>query len=142
MNMYKQMKEKHTQEVNAFPMMFAFSNEQFIKVMDVLGVTDKSDLLSIGCGGFIRKSDKNALDNLLEKHDREFKEAIVNDPTGDGFIYDMFNYELANHEYCYTYDVSDTLDALGFTMDYVNSNKNVLNGLIKAVEYQKSQDEY
>lgn len=140
MNMYKQMKEKHTEEMNEFPMMFAFSDEQFVKGMDVLGVTDEKDLLSIGCGGFIRKADRNALDELLEKHDREFKEAIQNDPTGDGFIYDMFNYELANHEYSYTCDVSDTLNALGFSIDYVNSNKNVLNGLLKACEYQESQD--
>ena len=140
MNMYEAMQEKHTKEMDDFPMMFAFSDEQFIKGMDVLGVTDKSDLLSIGYGGFIRKADKNAFVELIDRHDREMKEAISNDTTGDGFIYDMFNYELANHEYCYTYDVSDTLDALGFTMDYVNSNKNILNGLIKAVEYQESQD--
>ena len=108
--------------------------------MDVLGVTDKNDLLSVGYGGFIRKADRNALDELIEKHDREMKDAISNDTTGDGFIYDMSNYELANHEYSYTWDVSDTLNALGFTVDYVNSNKNVLNGLLKAVEYQESQD--
>ena len=140
MNMYKAMKEKHTKEMNDFPMMFAFSDDQFIKGMDVLGVTDKSDLLSIGYGGFIRKADRNALDELMEKHDREMKDAISNDTTGDGFIYDMFNYELANHEYSYTCDVSDTLNALGFTIDYVNSNKNVLNGLLKAVKNQESQD--
>ena len=68
------------------------------------------------------------------------KDARSNDTTGDGFIYDMCNYELANHEYSYTCDVSDTLNALGFTIDYVNSNKNVLNGLLKACKYQESQD--
>lgn len=139
MNMYKAMKEKHTKEMNGFPMMFAFSDDQFIKGMDVLGVTDESDLLSIGYGGFIRKADSNALDELIEKHDREMKDAISNDTTGDGFIYDMFNYELANHEYSYTWDVSDTLNALGFTIDYVKSNKNVLNGLLKALKNQELQ---
>ena len=67
------------------------------------------------------------------------KDAISNDTTGDGFIYDMFNYELANHEYSYTWDVSDTLNELGFTIDYVKSNKNVLNGLLKALKNQELQ---
>ena len=30
--------------MNDVPMMFAFSDDQFIKGMDVLGVTDKNDL--------------------------------------------------------------------------------------------------
>ena len=139
MNMYKAMKEKHTKEMNDFPMMFAFSDDQFIKGMDVLGVTDKSDLLSIGYGGFIRKADRNALDELMEKHDREMKDAISNDTTGDGFIYDMFNYELANHEYCVTCDVTDTLEALDLTIEQIKADERLLNGLNKARKNQFEQ---
>ena len=32
----------------------------------------------------------------------------------------MFSYELANHEYCITYDIEPTLDALGLTLDEIN----------------------
>ena len=60
MNMYKAMKEKHTKEMNAFPMVFAFSDDQFIKGMDVLGVTDESDLLSMDTADLLEK--------LIETH--------------------------------------------------------------------------
>jgi hypothetical protein len=62
--------------------------------------------------------------------------AIENDSTGDGFIFQMFNYELSNHEYCISGDVSNTLEALGFTFDEVNADKRLLHGLKKAIKAQ------
>lgn len=49
------------------------------------------------------------------KEEREA--AIAEDKTGDGFIYQMFLCELSNHEYNYTEDVEETLDALGYTWE-------------------------
>ena len=60
--------------------------------------------------------------------------AIAADTTGDGFIFDMFVYELANHEYCITYDLEDTLDALGLTPEEVNADKRLSHGLNKAIK--------
>lgn len=34
----------------------------------------------------------------------------------------MFLLELYNHEFAYTYDVEDTLNDLGYTMEQINNN--------------------
>ena len=138
-NKYLELKRRHVKEVNDFPFIFAFSQEQLNEGMKKLGLnaTDTDKILSIGYGGYIRKSDKENFFSLNERQEKELKDAIQNDTTGENFIYDMFDYELSNHEYCITMDVSDTLDALGLTIDEVNNNPNLLKGLQKAIKNQK-----
>lgn len=139
MNTYLQLKEKHQNEVNSFPMVFAFNNKQFEEGMRKLGLkltdTDKVYKLS-GTGGFYRKTDAKALHDMLERHAKEMDEAVKNDKTGEGFIFDMFNYELANHEYVITYDISDTLAALDLTIEDINNNSLLKKGLEKARKAQ------
>lgn len=49
METYAQMKKRHQDEVNALPLMFAFSNDQFDEGCRKLGVTDpKSELYALG----------------------------------------------------------------------------------------------
>jgi hypothetical protein len=141
-NAYLILKQKHQEEVSNFPMVFAFSNEQFEEGMTKLGLTavDTDKVCSIGGGGFIRKEDSNSLSEMFSRHTMEKQEAISNDQTGDGFIYDMFNYELANHEYGYTQEIEPTLDTLGITADEINADTRLLHGLNKAKRKQRSQD--
>jgi len=139
MNTYKQLKNKHQKEFSDFPILFAFSNEQFENGMKELGLnsndTDKIYGLN-GTGGYYRRSDADTLHNMFDRHEREMKEAIEADTTGEGFIFDMFDYELANHEYGYTGSITDTLDALGLTIKDINNNPLLVKGLEKA---RKSQ---
>lgn len=139
-NAYLALKQKHQDEVNNFPMMFAFSNKQFKEGMEKLGLqeTDTDKIYSIGGGGYIRKTDSKALSELFERHEKEMQAAIDDDMTGDGFVFQMFNYELGNHEYTYTRDVEPTLDALGLTLKEVNANKKLLHGLSNAMKAQWS----
>lgn len=139
MNKYRELKEKQGKEINEFPMIFAFSKKQFAEGMAKLGLKENetNKILSIGNGGYIRKSDEKSLDDMLARHKEEFKKAINEDLTGEGFIYHMFNYELGNHEYCITWELDETLDALGLTIEEINSNKNLLHGLKKAIEEQR-----
>lgn len=143
MNTYLELKEKQQKEVNDFPMVFAFSNKQFDEGMQKLGLkpeeTDK--IYSIGGGGYIRKTDSKALSEMSERHKKEMDEAIKNDKTGDNFIFDMFNYELGNHEYTYTWDITDTINSLGLTIEEINNNKRLLHGLNKARNAQKEWNE-
>lgn len=134
MNTYKQLKDKHQKEMDAFPLGAAFSNEQFEKMMQDWGFTvnDTDNICSLGAGCFIRKSDKEAFFNMLKRFKDETNAAIAADKTGDGFIYDMFYYELANHEYCITYEYNETFDALGLTEEQVKADKRLLHGLNKA----------
>lgn len=132
MNKYMELKNKIQKEVDEFPMGFAFSNEQFEKMKEELGVKEDSELLSIGAGGFIRKTDREAFNELFNNKAKRFDEAIAEDKTGEGFIKDMFLYELANHEYCITYDLEDTLYALDLTYDEVMNDERLLRGLTLA----------
>lgn len=132
MNRYRQMKERHRKEVNEFPLFFSFSDKQFVEGMEKLGLkpTDIDKIYRLGdTGGFYRKSDAADLKSMLLRHDLEFDEAIADDTTGEGFIYEMFLYELANHEYCITMDYEDTLGALGLTIEQIRDNTALAAGL-------------
>lgn len=143
MNKYAELKNKLQKEFDEFPFGFAFSNEQFEKMKEELGVKDNSELISIGAGGFIRKTDEKALDELINGKEKRMKEAIASDPTGEGFIKDMFLYELANHEYCITYDLRDTLEALDLTINEIMEDPRLKLGLELAKnEYLASPENY
>ena len=140
-NLYRQLKDKQSKEFNNFPMMFAFSNEQFTEGMKKLGLnpTDTDKIYSMGGGGYYKKSDSEQLKTMTTTHENEIQESIDNDKTGEGFIYDMFYYELCNHEYSYTGDTSDTLNCLDMTMDIINKNETLLHGF-KMARVEAMQD--
>lgn len=143
-NEYLVLKRKHQEEVNDFPMAFAFSNKQFAEAMEKLGLApeDTDQVYSLkGTGGIYRRTDAPALHEMFDRHEREMQEAVDNDQTGEGFIFDMFSYELSNHEYSYTGDIEDTLDALGLTVDEIEANEALKNGLTLACRAQFSEDE-
>lgn len=129
MNKYVELKNKLQKEFDEFPFGFAFSQEQFEKMKEELGVKENNELISIGAGGYIRKSDEKALDDLINGKELRMKEAIDQDKTGEGFIKDMFLYELANHEYCITYELEDTLNALDLTYEDVINDDRLRLGL-------------
>lgn len=136
MNKYMEMRHRHQEEVNAFPVHFCFGEEQIRKKFAELGLDRERDLDKIavikGTGGFVLKKDAPALKEMLGRHSREMEEAIAGDKSGDGFIYEMFLYELNNHEYGYTYDASDTLRSLGLTLKQIEANPAMKHGWEKA----------
>ena len=139
MNKYRKLKERQLKEINEFPIIFAFNQKQLIEGMEKLGLKENETekLLKIGGNGFIRKSDRKALNELIERHEIELRSEIQNDLTGEGFIFDMFNYELANHEYCITLDVEETIQSIGLTLKEVRENENLRLGLKKAIKEQR-----
>lgn len=134
---YKTMREKHQQEVNEFPLGFAFGDKQFEEMMRKWGLDakKKSDLAQVAhlfAGAYILKKDIPAYKDMSRRHTEEFEAAIAADKTGNGFCYEMFYFELCNHEYGYTGDYEDTLDALGLTWEQVQQQENLKHGLEKA----------
>lgn len=140
MNPYVALKEKHQKEINAFPLGFAFNEKQFNEMMEKwnLTPTDKDKIYSIGGGGFIRKSDSEALQEMCKRHKTE-RETAMTENTDD-YLYHMFDYELENHEYNYTGDLEDTLDAIGITYPEVKANKVMFDALKRAIAHQESLD--
>lgn len=85
--------------------------------------------MEFGGGGFIRKTDVKEFLEMRKRAKEEILEEINNDQTGDAFIKDMFKYELANHEYCITHNLNDTLEAIGLTIEEIENNKALSKGL-------------
>ena len=145
MNKYEELKTRQEKEMNAFPLGACFSKQQFEEMMTKWGLTttDTDKIYSLGGGCYIRKSDHTAFHEMLKRFKKERSEAIAADTTGDGFIYYMFLSELANHEYCITYDLEETLDVLNLTIEQINADKRLLHGLQKArKEYLKHTEGY
>lgn len=146
MNKYMEMKERQQKEVNALPIKFAFSSKQFEEAMKEWGYTpdDTDKIYKLGStGGFYRREDSKLIFSTFERHEKEKAEAIEADTGGTGYIYDMFMYELANHEYCITYDLEPTLDACGLTEEEVLASPALLSGLKKAkADYLAQAEEW
>lgn len=146
MNKYSELKKRHQNRINALPLMFAFSQQQFKEGMARWGLTEKDTdkIYKLGAtGGFYQRKDSTLIFSAFEQNEQEMAAAIAADPDGTGFIKDMFLYEIANHEYCITYDLEPTLDALNLTEDDVMNDERLLNGSKLATrEYLRSASEY
>lgn len=89
---------------------FAFSDNQFNEELKKLNL-NREDIASIGAGGFIKKCNVKAYNELSKSLVNEIDQIKDNDEE----LKKAFIYELANHEYCITYDLDDTLEALSLT---------------------------
>ena len=102
-------------------------------MMNAWGLDPEKDLDKIyrlgDAGGFYLRTDARLVCDTFCRFKEEREAAIAEDKTGDGFIYQMFLCELANHEYNYTEDVEETLDALGYTWEQIMADKRLLHGL-------------
>lgn len=148
-NLYKELIDKQMAEINVFPVKTATNNEQFKKIVNEwnLSFNENSDnyfgkqLASLGCGVLIRKKDVKAFNDMLNRHRKEHQKAIKEDTTGEGYIYDMFVYELQNYEYGYTGCVDDTLEALGISRETLQQNAAMSQALAKARKFVMSLDD-
>nr|DAE73199.1 MAG TPA: hypothetical protein [Caudoviricetes sp.] len=130
-NTYAEMKKRHQEEVNALPIYWAFTEERFDEILKELGLTknDTDKLCNTFGGGFCLTKDAQMIADTLARNFKEVEDAIQADETGDGFIKDMFLYELRNHEYTYTCEVEETVEACGFTMEQIENDERLRHGL-------------
>ena len=131
MNKYEEMRKRHQKRVDDFPYGFAFSKGQFRDMMKnwALKETDTDEIYYIGGGGYIRKNDLEEYTKMCEEISKEENDLIEQDKTGEGYIKDMFVYELENHEYGYTHNEDDTLNDLNLTNDQLDKNPALKHGL-------------
>lgn len=123
-NSYKELKEKHQEEFNQFPLGAAFSNKQFEEMMKKWGLDpekDKDKIIHIGAGAFIRKCDVEEF-NAICKRFREEENLFKQD---DEKLVSMFRYELSNHEYICSHDPEDTLEACGYSLEEYEKDQRV-----------------
>jgi hypothetical protein len=135
---YKITKERHQKEFNDFSkksMFFAFDKKQFEEGMKKLGLepTETNKIVSIGAGGYLLKDRIDEFKNLAKKQKEELKQLRKNKKQ---FAADMFAYELANHEFGLTYDLSETLDALGMTLSGIKKEPETYEALKEVLKEQ------
>lgn len=131
---YVEFKEKRQKEIDKLPMYFAFSDKQFKELMAKLGYDSEDkflkDITSIGGGSIIFKKDIELIMNTFKRIDKELSEKLKNDE----FLESAFIYELGNHEYCITCDISDTLDALDISYDEYKTHDRIQRIAKKAIK--------
>ena len=139
MSKYLELKERHQKEINDFPIAYVFgdSEEKRKELMKKLRVDSLDEVISFGCGGYIAKANKKAFVDLAKTHSQE----IRNNYNDLDFVVDMFVYELENHEYGYTGDIEETLDALNLTLDEINANQTLVMGLKIALDKINGREE-
>lgn len=118
MNKYEEMKNRQQQEYNKATegnLIVAFTESQVYEEMAKIGLnpTERDQLTEIGFGGYIRNSFVDEYNAMFERFDKELKEAMAADETGDGFLHDMFLYEFEN-PHTFTESVNDILALFGF----------------------------
>lgn len=147
-NQYKKIKEKHQEEANRFPMYWAFGDNQWKDLLNKLNLTEEEaqEKLILGpAGSLMFKEDVSKFTKMMENHYNEIQNEISKDKDGTTFIKDMFIYELINHEYGYTRDLTDTLESLQITDKDLQDKENLRNGLELAIkeikEYENKREE-
>ena len=128
---YQITKERHQIEFICFAnknMFFAFDKKQFEEGMKKLGLepSETNKIVSIGAGGYLLKEKIDDFKSLTKKQKEELKELRKNKKQ---FAADMFAYELANHEFDLTRDLSETLDTLGMTLSGIKKEPETYEAL-------------
>ena len=143
MSKYLELKNKNQKIFNEFAekyiyWIFAFSSKEFEDKLKENNLT-KNDIVSIGAGGFIKKEHRELYLNEMNRLNNydPFKQ-IKHDDTE---VKKAFIYELANHEYCITYYLDDTLDALGITEEEIKKDARLKKLLKEAIsEYLENSE--
>lgn len=124
----KEYDQKYHDEFNKTGVFWAFTNAQFDENKTHKDAPD-SEYLSIGCGGYIHKSNKEKLDNFNNVIAPQLKKEFTNSID----INDLIDYELANHECYYTYDYSQVAYIIS---DYYNLSNEKAFDIVKKRFYE------
>lgn len=122
MNQYKEMISRHDAEFNSILKVFAFTEEGVERNMKELGVSSMDELAHLGGGIYVRKMDIPRLGEMSTRFRREQQEAIDADKNGYSFVYQMFYTMLEGHDFCFTLDAEDALEALDMTIGDIENN--------------------
>lgn len=121
MNPYEEMKERQQRQLSEFlkeNAFFAFSTSQYEAGLRKLGFAPdkRGEVVPIGgTGGYILKDKYQEFIDIVMENKKERDTALTDPETREQFAFDMFRTELINHEYGYTGNAMDALNALGFS---------------------------
>ena len=128
METYQQIKARHQADVDAFPLGACFSKQQLTEMMRKFGLPDDktgyAQIVSLGAGCYIKKTDVPAWQALAQRHEDEMREFRKNREA----LTEALRYEFANHEYHFgnTPDCS-VLAPLGLTWEEVQNDADLMD---------------
>lgn len=111
---YGALQEAHQEDISNFPILWLFGKKgdaELAEAISKIGAKSVDELIGIGGGGYIQKSKKDDFLTMMRKHTAERKEFSSNQNN----LVELIFSEMCNHEYAYTQDPEDTLNALGKT---------------------------
>jgi len=153
-NAYQKMIERHQDELDAFPTIYAYNETHVMEIMEKRRLTPRPVYSEAHVGKMMKRwglkfrrsaalrffsgnhyylrSDVPSLHGMLQRHITERKNAMDGDRTGEGFIADMLAYELARHPHSRTDDLLTALTA--FMKSGASHNARLWTGLGKTIE--------
>ena len=107
---YLNLIEKQREELNNFPIAYAFSKEQLKEALEKLGAKNVTECCTYSnMGDIMKKEDAPRYKEMLERHTDELRTAMMNEDFAEA----AFLYEMDNHEYAINWDGdADVLSSL------------------------------
>lgn len=110
---YLELLEKQREEINNFPIAYAFDDKQLEEALKKLGATKEECVTIFGHGDIVKKPDAKRFVGMLKRHTKEVQELITNDHEA---AEEAFLYEMDNHEYAINWSGDeDVLSCFGLT---------------------------
>lgn len=132
MNKYQEMKQRHNEIIDNLPIVYVGNKADYEKMLAEYHVTSKnvgSKLTRVSVHGYCFNQNADMIRRAFDQMESELDSEIEYDSDGTGFIRDMFCFELCEHDYGYTRDLSEALEYLGYSPDAIMSSPALLNGL-------------
>ncbi len=134
-NKYQAIKDKTQKIYNETAekyVFYAFNEEQFQEGMKKIGAKFPAELYKMGdTGAFYKKVDAPKIKAMWQEINQIEKEAWQS--GGYEYARDAFICEMGNHEYGYTGDLTETLEALDLTPEAICISPDLLKGLTLAL---------
>lgn len=118
---YVDLKRKHEQEMNDFPIAFAFNDEQLKRALEKLGVSSREECVTVfGHGDIVKRENAKPLVEMLQRHTNEIKDKLKEDVE---FAEAAFLYEMDNHEYAINWSADeDVMDCFSIDWEFIRKH--------------------
>ncbi|HDF3152199.1 DUF7659 family protein [Staphylococcus chromogenes] len=134
---YLDLMEEHKREIDQFPLFFAFNDEGIEEGKRKVNAKEDDKIVHVGMNGFVKKADLDAFKDMLDRHEKEHYKNML---ESQEYVYHMVKYELANHEYNISYDVTDAFEACGLTDGIIRENPRIDEAVNLAIKDFKAEN--
>lgn len=142
MNQYEELIKNKEQEQNKYPFIFSDLDEMEKELAKRNINKDDIEYYFSENHFYIIQTHVDKFNEIAEKYEKEIEKRIEQDLTGEDFIKDMFKTQLKNYEYGYTLEVDDAIERLGYTLDEIDRDSRLKNGLeLAKKEILKEEEE-